>query len=308
MAEWLILLLLVPAIVVPVVLLVGFAGCNWAFGVKDTHPLDYPPAITGFQPSGTSLKVFWFYQYPERVLRYEIERTNPDGTSPNPPYFQASASPFEDPGLQRATSYTYRVRAVWKDDVPRDWSKPDSGKTLALDFEPTFTQTLTSNGVNWQGYTLVQRIEHGRLFRSGTQVLIALHASSTREAQIDRIYISRAAGPDYQPAGDLTAVYDNPASPLVVPKNMADIPPAVVGPVNYNLDPLQALLIAFEFHGTPMTGPESDVGYADVPMGDASAYYIQGSEANPPLGMRSTGYTPAGSRVYLIERIEVEVA
>jgi hypothetical protein len=33
MTEWLILLLLVPAIVVPVVLLVGFAGCDRFFGL-----------------------------------------------------------------------------------------------------------------------------------------------------------------------------------------------------------------------------------------------------------------------------------
>jgi hypothetical protein len=38
MAEWLILLLLVPAIVVPVVLLVGFAGCDRLFGLETVHP------------------------------------------------------------------------------------------------------------------------------------------------------------------------------------------------------------------------------------------------------------------------------
>jgi hypothetical protein len=38
MAEWLILLLLVPAIVVPVVLLIGFAGCDRVFGFETLHP------------------------------------------------------------------------------------------------------------------------------------------------------------------------------------------------------------------------------------------------------------------------------
>ena len=38
MAEWLILLLLVPAVVVPVVLLVGFAGCDRVFGFETVHP------------------------------------------------------------------------------------------------------------------------------------------------------------------------------------------------------------------------------------------------------------------------------
>jgi hypothetical protein len=43
MAEWLLLLLLVPAIVVPVVLLVGFAGCNQVFGLRETE--HFPPVI-----------------------------------------------------------------------------------------------------------------------------------------------------------------------------------------------------------------------------------------------------------------------
>ena len=84
-----------------------------------------------------------------------------------------------------------------------------------------------------------------------------------------------------------------------MPKNTPQTPPLVVGPVNYNLDHTQALLIAFEFHASP----ESDVAFADVATADASAYYIQAPEASSRP--RSTGYTPSGSRVYLIERIEV---
>ena len=37
MMEWLILCLLVPAVVVPVVLLWGFVGCNWIFGLDPTR-------------------------------------------------------------------------------------------------------------------------------------------------------------------------------------------------------------------------------------------------------------------------------
>jgi hypothetical protein len=40
MAEWLILVLLVPAVVVPVVLLVGFAGCDRVFGFETLHPFE----------------------------------------------------------------------------------------------------------------------------------------------------------------------------------------------------------------------------------------------------------------------------
>ena len=42
MTEWLILLLLVPAVVVPVVLLVGFAGCDGVFGLEHIYT---PPPV-----------------------------------------------------------------------------------------------------------------------------------------------------------------------------------------------------------------------------------------------------------------------
>jgi hypothetical protein len=46
MMEWLILCLLVPAVLVPVVLLFGFVGCDRVFGLEDVHPT---PPITTFE-------------------------------------------------------------------------------------------------------------------------------------------------------------------------------------------------------------------------------------------------------------------
>jgi len=264
MAEWLILLLLVPAIVVPVVLLVGFAGCDRVFGIQSFPPPPPPPPpilVSAEGKSGSIIHLIWTWTGDPQTLQvFHFVRTDQNGTETP---FDAPASSFEtdDTGLQPAMTYGYRVQAVLNDGSSTDFSPappapPLPGTTLSL--EPTFTQTLTSDGINWQGYTLVQRIEPNRLFRSGTQVLITLHASSMREALVDKIYISKVdpmAPPNqfWQPdAADLTAVYDNPNSPAVVPKNTPQTPPLVVGPVNYNLDRTQPLLIAFEFHAFPL--------------------------------------------------------
>ena len=56
MAEWLILLLLVPAIVVPVVMLVGFAGCQVLFPVDDP-PNGEDVATTGPLSSETQSSI-----------------------------------------------------------------------------------------------------------------------------------------------------------------------------------------------------------------------------------------------------------
>jgi hypothetical protein len=68
---------------------------------------------------------------------------------------------------------------------------------------------------NWQGWTLVQRIEPARLTRSGTQVRITLQASSAAGAtgaSIDRIYISQPSSAPgahpYDSAADLAKIYD----------------------------------------------------------------------------------------------------
>jgi hypothetical protein len=69
MMEWLILCLLVPAVVVPVVLLWGFVGCNWIFGLDPTrlvlptfeldseNNFDSPTAIDLFTLAGFSFVV-----------------------------------------------------------------------------------------------------------------------------------------------------------------------------------------------------------------------------------------------------------
>jgi hypothetical protein len=92
MAEWLILLLLVPAVVVPVVLLVGFAGCDKLFGINRFD--EATPVIDSAVGRGVSrITLTWTYGNP--VQRFEFVRINPNHTSFS---FDAPASPFDDTG------------------------------------------------------------------------------------------------------------------------------------------------------------------------------------------------------------------
>src|SRR5262249_12629523 len=81
MAEWLTLLVLVPAIVVPVVLLVGFAGCDKVWGL--IHVPDRPsvPMIESADGiSGSVITLKWkFY---DEALEFVFERLKvKDGTT-----------------------------------------------------------------------------------------------------------------------------------------------------------------------------------------------------------------------------------
>jgi hypothetical protein len=60
MAEWLILLLLFPAIVVPAVLLVGFAGCDDSGDVFDPGPgADIPVIESAVAESLSAIVLIW---------------------------------------------------------------------------------------------------------------------------------------------------------------------------------------------------------------------------------------------------------
>jgi hypothetical protein len=308
MAEWLILLLLVPAIVVPVVLLVGFAGCNQVFEIRDTT--NQPPVIDeAVGVSGTIIHLIWHFDGSER--NFELQRTNPDGTTIS--FENLSALLFDDIGLTPDTTYSYQVRNLSPSNT-QNWSNPVTANTLP--FANTFSQPLTGPGTNdgkeWQGFTLVQRIESARLSTSGTQrVILTLVAGSDVPATIDAIYISQpdptAAMSDprtYQPAADLTAVS---TSRFQVPPSGHDVEHPVIltlAPVNYALDHAQALLIAVDFTAPP-AATESWVRFADVTNpGEVIAYYFQGAEAS--RRPRSANYTPVDNRIYFITNIDVK--
>jgi hypothetical protein len=304
------LLFLVLAILVPVALLVGFAGCDRVFGLTEITPtLPMIDSATG--KDGTTIALVWHWAGTPQ--KFQFERTDPDGNVAN---FDAPYPPesFPDTGLAPATTYSYRVRGVFSNGDTSDWSSSVPGTTLPL--VSTYSKSLTGPEAEWEGYTLVQRIEVGHLSATGPHVRITVQASSAGDASIDKIYISQASssGNPWDPAGDLTAIYDSNANqnqPFPVPAGMTKPLPIVA----YAINRFQALLISIDFTAGPAsgvpTGPASAVERAPaVPMSEAATYYLLGAEASKP-GPRSANYTLEGdmaamtSQVTFITNIEV---
>jgi hypothetical protein len=320
MVEWLILLLLIPAIVVPIIMLVGFAGC----AEGDRVDLDPRTGQTGVQEFaaqpiivsavGKSVSIItlkWTYDNDLAETKFEIERTRL--VPPNviePPIFVEVSYPYEvddppsvdDPPLFPSTSYLYRVRAGDKNAPHSEWS--DYFPAFTLSFETTFDahSDLTLDEEGWEGRCLVQRIEPARLMLSGTQVMLTLRASSTNGASIDRIYMSQPAsgGEEWQPGPDLKQVLVGPFS---VPANG----PFTFSPSDYDLKKDKALLVAIDFTpaaSLPTSGPKSGIKYAEnVSESDATAFYKEGA-AEAAQSPRSHDYTPV-NRIYLIDTIFV---
>lgn len=142
MTEWLLLFIIVPAIVVPVVLLFGFAGCGFeGHGI----PLPEPPII--LSASGKSLSTItltWMAEASTATITFERTRLiGPTLVGP-PVTFSVPASPatHDDGGLDAATTYQYAARAVVASGDMSERSAPVRGSTLA---PPTFDAKGTGN-------------------------------------------------------------------------------------------------------------------------------------------------------------------
>jgi hypothetical protein len=294
--EWVILLLLVPAIVVPVVLFFGFAGCSFHAPERVLILSVEPTALN-------TLTVKWIDPDP-RGIGFEIRRTKVSDKTSTVQKAEFSDREFTDGGLEPATQYSYTVRRILHvEESPKeeDVSEAVTGTTLG----PAFVQALPQNAEGVSGLTWVQRFEPVRLMAGGNRVALTVRSASAVSMKIARIYISQPAVPDpvnqtpdpYDSATDLTKVFDDPTNPIFVPLGTAKTLPVI----DYQLDPDRPLLVAFEFDSPDGFGNCARV--TGVPATEATTYFsFFFPEANK--NDRHTGYSHIDS-IYLIERIDV---
>jgi hypothetical protein len=275
--DWLILILGVPAILIPLVLLFGFAGCvQTASCTEDedcpsgtqcidgscvvaTPPLFPPQNLVARALDDQSVALTWTSADPAGT-EFRIERMEDDGEK-----FETilddvpSTSATDTSGLEGVT-YLYRVRALLAGEV----SAP-SDIASATTFTVAFTGTLTDDAPDHEGFCAVQRLSRNLLTAGGTQVRIVLRGSTKGSLTLDRVTISQAAatGDPFDSAADLTDV----ASNVIIPLNTAvTVPPN--GPVNYTLDPTRDLLVAVDISNTTGEG-NVRVAVGTLPGGDA---------------------------------------
>jgi hypothetical protein len=307
--EWLILCLVSLAVVIPIVLLWGFAGCDYVFLAEPDLPAATAPVNLVATPlSLTAVSLSWEKTDPDTV-RYQVERLDPNAPDFVPIATDVAVETFDDSaGLVAGATYSYRVRAV---DANGNASEPPS-KTVQVDlffktaFERTGLETVQSvNQSGLDGFSLVQRMTGApaspRLLLGGANVKITLRGSTAGDLKIDRIFMSRA-----DPAGkqqdsdpmDLTQV----AADVLVPANTAVTvgPPPGLTPLGkiFTLDNAQDLIIAFDL-GTP-----GNARFGALVPASAATAFAKGAAAEAATATRSADYSSAAV-LYLVEKIEV---
>jgi hypothetical protein len=144
MIEWLLLLLLVPAVVLPVVLLLGFAGCG--FQGQAGHPPLVITSATATTPN--TVKLAWTGGYAARI-EFQRDKKPKAGQSPEWPHlFVVDMTPqnTDDNGLSADSVYDYQVREIYLDGQRGPWSPIVRVETPAIVAAPSVTFDTVSGG------------------------------------------------------------------------------------------------------------------------------------------------------------------
>lgn len=295
--EWYMLILVVPLVVIPVVVLFGYAGCNQVFGLDPTELNFTPVNVEAEGESIESIRIRWASPTAEAVS-FKVFRITPGSEAE----FTTTGTEYLDTGLMPNTEYTYEVLAIRDEDL-KESSRSESATGRTLDYMPAFTATLTTDQAGIEGFCLVQRIEPLRLVRSGNKVRVVVQGSTTGNLLIDRVTISQVAtgGNVYDSAADLVEI----ATAVSIPAGQIVELPVVT----YTLDQTKPLLVAFDISSTAGMGNVRFVN--PVPATDAAMHFraataeagIQDrlpSAANPGAPLYN-----ASTSIYLVQRIDV---
>jgi len=121
MIEWLLLLLLVPAVVLPVVLLLGFAGCGFEGQGGYSPPLVITSATA---TSPNTAKLTWTGGYAAQIEFQRDKKPKPGQPSEWPHVFVVDMTPqtTDDGGLSADSVYEYQIREIYGDGQRGPWS------------------------------------------------------------------------------------------------------------------------------------------------------------------------------------------
>jgi hypothetical protein len=286
------LIALVPAILVPLVLLFGFAGC----GARLADPPTLAPTIVSAIPRDEdAVELSWSHTN-EIPVSFEIERRKGSDAAGEP--IPIDASPWLDSALEGGTQYTYRVIAVSTDSGrPSDWSNEATVETWAR----AFTSGLEQAGVDASvaGACLVQRLQPGTLSRPGNLVGITVRGADSNDLRLSKVTISNPVLDS--PAGG--NAFDSAAKPKNVTASSLMVAaggPAQLPPVEFSVATDDELLIAFDI---------GDPGTSRYAAGAPHTAYIkeapQGTQVTEAGTQNRAGFSERASELWFIDAIDV---
>jgi hypothetical protein len=286
--EWLTLLILIPAIVIPVVLLFGFTGCGFSATVGPQAPV-----LTSALPLDEStIRLEWTSPETSEV-RFEVVRV-PDWSTPPPA--ADMVSPFFDRFLSAGAEYAYKVRLK---QVETGEFSGYSDTATAKTWADAFRVDLEANGQNLDlsADTLVQRFEPTALARGGNLVNITMQAGTNGPLVIRKVTLSDAN------TAATADPFDSAQQPFEIPGPFLIDQGELSTQAKYVVGLLQPLLIAFDVAAPGNTRTAAVSG--------CTAFTKPGTPATPITDAAlkdRTGFTAQNNQVALVSRIKVATA
>ncbi len=299
--EWLALASLCVAVLVPVVLLAGYTGCDRVLG------LDYPPAPTDLEAKGLGIDridLTW-EDNTHGGVRFRIKRA-PSGQAltkvEDIDAVAGEVQTYQDLGLPEGQAFDYQVFGLGDDE---QFGGSNMATGITLTWKSAFTQGPTDTEGQPRGGladdTVVQRLSSGLLSFGGPKVRVTLRGSLTADLRLLAATIAPAA-----PAGDLwDSEGPTPPTPLSFQGQAGVLIPAGMAvrsdETTYPLDNSRDLILAFDV-GTPANGR--------LRAGVAGAQAFISPVGLPPEAAvpdRSPGYANnlENATVFFVEKIEV---
>ena len=299
--ELILLAVLLPLIIVPVVLLCGFAGCS-TFGT-DPAPTAPDPALnlTATAIGTDQIRLTWQHNSPAGI-QFRVGRQRADASwddahgTPTP----VTSMEYVDKFLESGKTYKYRILAIAGTALSTPSVPSDEKAATTWKWETAYQQALTKppavDALAFSGDCLVQRIDRTLLKFSGTKTRLTVRCATT--LTITAVVISRpvgATGSDrWQPGADRKPV----AGTVVVPADT----PHMFPEVDYPLTKAEDLLVAFDIASG--TGRRLTTS-----VGTSIGFVKLGSAGAPAQEAGLSSRTPTGwgtqNGLFLVERIEV---
>jgi len=305
--DWLLLLLLIPAVMVPTVLLYGFAGCHIVFGISTIYPPTAPKNLTAAPvasvDAGSAVTLTW-----ENTdgTEAQIERAMdggdftplPDPSDPTK-VLVVNGESFIDTGLSPGATFLYQVRTNKSGATSDDATNTVTVTTFKTAFYVPITDVIASTDQPGdKGYTVIQILASTLLQASGTLVNLTLRGPTGGLLTLDTIFISNVAA-----TGD---PFDSDVPPVPVTSNLAlnNATLAIAPAGTFFLDQSKPLLVAYDVNPTANT-----MRYGTLPQGGASAYAkaptVPGTDLGEAGVMNRTPPYGTSNILFLIQKIEV---
>jgi hypothetical protein len=284
-------------------------------GLSDSDPSDTssatvlpatPVSFTATAVSNSQIDLSWTNASTVATEFRLQERVG--GTFTDIPLLDPTSNTFSHTNLIAGTTHEYRVFAKvdgFENSQPQVVNSLPSAirsatttavSTVAFAAPPgTFTTDQASAA--GEGICLVQRFSSTLLVRNvtGTQVRLTLRGANAGNLTLDRITISGVgtAGDPYDSAPDLTDLTPGVATTVAAGGT------ATVGPVSYNFDSNQDLLVAVDISNIP--------GQGNLRFGGLNGTDTFARTATAEAGVQDRGpnYITAANNLFLIETIEV---